>query len=64
MQGLLGGLPFELVIFIAVLVVIYVFRAIRIVQQYEKGLVETLGQYTRTASAGLVVIFPPFQALK
>jgi regulator of protease activity HflC (stomatin/prohibitin superfamily) len=57
-------LPFELVIFIAVLVVIYVFRAIRIVQQYEKGLVETLGQYTRTASAGLVVIFPPFQALK
>ncbi|HVO33872.1 MAG TPA: SPFH domain-containing protein [Elusimicrobiota bacterium] len=33
------------------------------VRQYEKGLVETFGQYSRTVNAGLVLIFPPFQDL-
>ena len=41
-----------LLIVLAILVVIYVFRAVRIVQQYEKGLLETLGQYTRTLYRG------------
>ncbi len=54
------GLVFILVVF----VVIYVFRAVRIVQQHEKGLVETLGQYTRTVDSGLTIIFPPFQRLR
>lgn len=49
---------------VAVFVVIYASRAIRIVSQFEKGLVETFGQYARTANAGLVFIFPPFQALR
>jgi len=54
------GLVFILIVF----VVIYVFRAVRIVQQHEKGLVETLGQYTRTVDSGLTIIFPPFQRLR
>ncbi|MHB9155927.1 MAG: SPFH domain-containing protein [Endomicrobiales bacterium] len=58
------GLPPGLVVVLVVLVIIYVLRAMRIVQQSEKGLVETLGQYTRTVDAGLTVIFPPFQRLR
>src|SRR3989339_2015478 len=57
-------MPTGLILVIVVLAVIYVFRALRIVQQYEKALIETLGQYTRTAEPGLVIIFPPFQSLR
>lgn len=49
---------------IAIAAVIYASRAIRIVRQFEKGLVETFGQYSQTASAGLVWLFPPFQSLR
>jgi len=51
-------------IVLVIVAVIYVMRAVRIVQQYEKGLVETLGQYSRTTEPGLVIIFPPFQNLR
>ncbi len=53
-----------LILIVVVVAVIYVIRAVRIVQQYEKGLVETLGQYSRSTEPGLVVIFPPFQNLR
>jgi len=49
---------------VGVFIVIYVSRAIRIIRQYEKGLVETFGEYSRTVNAGLVLIFPPFQGLR
>jgi regulator of protease activity HflC (stomatin/prohibitin superfamily) len=49
---------------IALAVIIYVSQAIRIVRQFEKALVETFGQYSQTVNAGLVLIFPPFQALR
>ncbi|MFH1369291.1 MAG: SPFH domain-containing protein [Elusimicrobiota bacterium] len=57
-------MPPQLIVVLVVLAVIYIFRAIRIVQQYEKGLVETLGQYSHTAEPGLAIIFPPFQRLR
>src|SRR3989339_265596 len=57
-------MPPALLFILAIFAVIYVFRAVRIVQQYEKALIETLGQYTRTADPGLVIIFPPFQAIR
>ena len=56
--------PFGVTGLIAIFAVIYASRSIRIVRQFEKGLVETMGQYARTASAGLVFIFAPFQALR
>ena len=37
---------------IAVAAIIYVARAMRIVRQFEKGLVETFGQFSRKADAG------------
>ncbi|MBI4370089.1 MAG: SPFH/Band 7/PHB domain protein [Elusimicrobia bacterium] len=45
-------------------VIFYFFKCIRIVQQYEKGLVETLGKYSATVDPGLTFIFPPFQFLR
>ncbi len=49
---------------IAVAIFIYLAQAIRIVRQFEKGLIETFGQYSATVGPGLVLIFPPFQALR
>jgi regulator of protease activity HflC (stomatin/prohibitin superfamily) len=43
--------------------VIFVANGVKIVSQYEKGLVETLGKYTGTRSAGLTIIIPVFQRL-
>ena len=57
-------IPPGLLFVIVILAIIYVFRALRIIQQYEKGLVETLGQYTKTVHPGMTVIFPPFQNLR
>ena len=55
-----------LVVWGVVLVVLFIFIAntVRIVQQYEKGLVETLGKYSRTVGAGVTVVIPIFQSLK
>lgn len=47
-----------------VFVLIYVSRAIKIVRPYEKGLLERLGKYTRTADSGLTVLFPPFESMR
>src|SRR5579864_988106 len=58
------NLPFGLTGLLAVAAAIYVVRAFRIVRQYEKGLVETFGQFSRKADAGLVFLFPPFQNLR
>jgi regulator of protease activity HflC (stomatin/prohibitin superfamily) len=49
---------------LAVVAVIYVSQAIRTLRQFEKGLVETFGQYSATKGPGLVLIFPPFQGLR
>jgi len=54
-------MPPILLYVIAFLAVVYVFRAIIIIQQHEKGLIKTLGQYTATIGPGLKIIFPPFQ---
>jgi regulator of protease activity HflC (stomatin/prohibitin superfamily) len=56
--------PFGVTGLLAIAAIIYVVRAIRIVRQYEKGLVETFGQFSRKADAGLVLLFPPFQSIR
>src|SRR5580704_12179113 len=50
--------------FIGIAAIIYVARALRVVRQFEKGLIETFGQYSRNADAGLVLLFPPFQSIR
>jgi regulator of protease activity HflC (stomatin/prohibitin superfamily) len=47
-----------------VVVIIFIANTVRIVQQYEKGLVETLGKYSSTVDAGVNIIIPLFQNLR
>jgi regulator of protease activity HflC (stomatin/prohibitin superfamily) len=58
-----GGKMSVLIIVIAIFAVIFVANAVKIVSQYEKGLIETLGKYTGTRSAGLAIVIPVFQRL-
>ncbi|MDR1942389.1 MAG: SPFH/Band 7/PHB domain protein [Endomicrobium sp.] len=43
--------------------VVVVINSVKIIRQHEKGLVETLGKYTGTRSAGFNIIIPVFQRL-
>lgn len=45
-------------VFLAVLVLVVGAMSIRIVSPYEKGVVERLGRYVRTANPGLTIIIP------
>ena len=53
-------------LWIGIIVVLFIFVAntVRIVQQYEKGLIETLGKYSGTVGAGVTIVIPLFQTLK
>ncbi|MHB9004925.1 MAG: SPFH domain-containing protein [Coriobacteriia bacterium] len=48
---------------IALVAVVYIGLAIKIVRPYEKGIVERLGKYQRTHDSGLHIIFPLFDKL-
>ncbi|AKL97478.1 SPFH domain-containing protein [Endomicrobium proavitum] len=48
---------------IAIFAVIFIANSVRIIRQYEKGLVETLGKYTGTRSSGANIIIPMFQKI-
>ncbi|MDR3049509.1 MAG: SPFH/Band 7/PHB domain protein [Elusimicrobiota bacterium] len=44
-------------------VIIFIANSIKIVRQYEKGLVETLGKYSGTRSSGPNILIPVFQKM-
>jgi regulator of protease activity HflC (stomatin/prohibitin superfamily) len=48
---------------IAGVVVLYLLSSIRILNQYERGVVFTLGKFTGVREAGLRMIFMPFQTM-
>ena len=50
-------------LFIILLVVIYLASGIRIINQYERGVILTLGKYTGTLTPGLRVILSGFQTV-
>ncbi len=56
MLGALG--PIILLAIIAIVVIVVAFRSIRIVQPYQKGVIERLGRYQRTVQPGLTLIIP------
>ena len=56
MLGALG--PIVLLAIIAIVVFVVAFRSIRIVQPYQKGVIERLGRYQRTVQPGLTLIIP------
>lgn len=49
---------------IAILVILLVLSSFRVVPQNNEGLIETLGKYSRTVKAGLVVIIPIIQKMR
>jgi regulator of protease activity HflC (stomatin/prohibitin superfamily) len=53
-----------LLIILAMLIVIILAYGIRIVNQYERGLILTLGRYTGTRNPGLNIIIPIIQTMK
>ncbi|MDR1721378.1 MAG: SPFH/Band 7/PHB domain protein [Endomicrobium sp.] len=44
-------------------VIVFIANSIKIIRQYEKGLVETLGRYTGTRHSGANIIIPLFQRM-
>lgn len=52
-----------LLIIIGIIVVFFVVIGLRIVDQYERGVILTLGKYTSTRSPGLTWIFPGIQRM-
>lgn len=57
----------ETIILLSVLVaaaVVFAGLALRIIRQHEKGLVETLGRYSRTEGSGLVFLMPFLQGMQ
>lgn len=53
----------EFTIFIIIAVIIFVLSGIKVVNQYERGVVLTLGKYTGLRGPGLRVIVPIFQKM-
>src|SRR5260370_6630519 len=51
------------IIFIAVLVLIFLWSSIRILREYERGVVFTLGRYTGTKGPGLFLLVPFIQQM-
>ena len=51
------------IIIVIVLVLLYLLSSIRVVMQYERGVVFTLGKFSGTRAAGITVIFAPFQTM-
>lgn len=49
---------------IAVLIVLYILSGIKVINEYEKGILFTLGKYSGILSSGLKIIFPIFQTWK
>ncbi len=52
-----------IIIFLAIVVFYLVFASIKVVAQYEKGLVETFGKYRKTVDPGLNFIIPFAQTI-
>jgi regulator of protease activity HflC (stomatin/prohibitin superfamily) len=51
-------MPVAIIIILAAFAFFYALRSIRILRPYEKGLIERLGKYTKTADSGLTILMP------
>ena len=57
----MGGFAFY--IFLAVIAVAFFVSAINILREYERGVVFTLGRFTRVAGPGFIIIIPVIQQM-
>ncbi len=51
------------IIVIAVLILVFLYASIRILREYERGVVFTLGRYTGTKGPGLIILVPFVQQI-
>ncbi|MEW6091520.1 MAG: slipin family protein [Pseudomonadota bacterium] len=58
---MMGG--FAAYVFLAVLAVSFFVSAVRILREYERGVVFTLGRFTRVAGPGFIIIIPVVQQM-
>lgn len=49
---------FELFILIIIILIIIGFKSVKILRPYEKGVIERLGKYSRTAESGVAILIP------
>ena len=54
---------FTLIIAAGVLILIFLYASIRILREYERGVVFTLGRYTGTKGPGLILLYPIVQQM-
>lgn len=52
------------VVFLVIIVIVVLISGIRIVNQYERGIILTLGKYTGTRNPGLNIIIPVIQTMR
>ena len=52
-----------IIIILVALVIIYALSSIRILMQYERGVIFTLGKFSGVRPAGITLIFAPFQTM-
>lgn len=53
----------EIIIFLLVIIAFFVATSVRIMKEYERGVVYTLGRYTHTTGPGLIVLIPFVQSM-
>lgn len=53
----------EVTIFIIIVIAVFILSGLKVIRQYERGIVLTLGKYTGTRQPGLRVVVPIFQQL-
>src|ERR1700760_1208479 len=63
MQPLDEGEGMGLLLFVIVLIIVYALASIRILKQYERGVVFMLGRFAGVRGPGLTVIFAPIQQM-
>jgi regulator of protease activity HflC (stomatin/prohibitin superfamily) len=51
-------------VFIIIVIIIFVLSGIKVIQQYEKGVILTLGKFTGIKEPGLRVVIPLFQSIR
>jgi regulator of protease activity HflC (stomatin/prohibitin superfamily) len=51
------------ILVVVIFAIVFIANSVKIIRQYEKGLVETLGKYTGTKSSGANIIVPVFQKM-
>ena len=53
----------EIIMFLAVVVLIFILSGLKVINQYERGVILTLGKFTGLRQPGLQVVVPIFQRL-